>query len=59
MPGMQIFAVVLGVAALVAFLVDWYTVAPPRRPLPLGLALLTLAWMIQVIVLTGSHLKVE
>lgn len=56
---MQIFAVVLGVAALVAFLVDWYTVAPPRRPLPLGLALLTLAWMIQVIVLTGSHLKVE
>jgi hypothetical protein len=56
---MQIIAAILALAALVAFLVDWYTVAPPRRPLPLGLALLTIAWMVQLIVLTGSHAKID
>jgi hypothetical protein len=59
MPGMQIIAAVLALAALVAFLVDWYVGPPARRPLPLGLALLTVAWMVQVIVLSGSHMKID
>jgi uncharacterized membrane protein YjjB (DUF3815 family) len=56
---MQIFAFLLALAATVLFLVEWYTVTPPRRPLPLGLACLTIAWMVQLIVLTGSHIKME
>lgn len=57
--GMQIIAAVLALAAIVLFLVEWYTVAPPRRPLPLGLACLTVAWMVQLIVLSGSHVKID
>ena len=56
---MHIIAFIFALAALVLFLVDWYTVAPPRRPLPLGLALLTVAWMVQIIVLTGSKITVD
>ncbi|HET7110178.1 MAG TPA: hypothetical protein VFI41_04860 [Gemmatimonadales bacterium] len=56
---MHWIAALLALAAVVCFLVEWYTAAPPRRPLPLGLALLTIAWMVQLIVLTGSHFKVN
>lgn len=56
---MQIIALVLALAALTCFLVEWYAGPPPRRPVPLGLAFLTVAWMVQVIVLTGGHVSVK
>jgi hypothetical protein len=55
----HIIAFLLALAAVILFLVEWYTVAPPRRPLPLGLACLTVAWMVQLIILTGSKVTVD
>lgn len=55
---MHWLAALLALAAIVLFLVEWYSITP-RRPLPLALALLTVAWMVQLIILTGSKLAVD
>jgi uncharacterized membrane protein YjjB (DUF3815 family) len=55
---MHIVAFILALAAVVAFAVEWYAVTP-RRPLPLGLALLTIAWMVQLIFATSHPVSVH
>ena len=55
---MHVIAFLLALVAVVCFIAEWYVITP-RRPLPLGLAALTVAWMVQLIILTGSHVKVD
>jgi hypothetical protein len=59
---MQIIAFLLALVAVFLFLLA----ASGRQPNPphwhagwLGLAFLAVAWMVQIIILTGSHVKVD
>jgi hypothetical protein len=62
---MQIIAFLLALAAVFCFMFAAYgqpVPNPPRRVLHfgwLGLALLTVSWMVQIIILTGSHVVVH
>lgn len=63
---MQIIAFLLALAAVFCFLFAAYgqpaAANPPRRVLHfgwLGLAFLTVSWMVQIIILTGSHVLVH
>lgn len=63
---MQIIAFLLALLAVFCFLGAAYfgvpTTNPPRRAWHLGwlgLAFLTVSWMVQVIVLTGGHMKID
>jgi hypothetical protein len=62
---MQIIAFLFALVAIFCFLLAAYGVAPgnpPRRAWHfgwVGLALLTVSWMVQIIILTGSHVKVN
>lgn len=56
---MQVFAAALAIIAIILFVSDYMSHRPEHRFVSLGLALLTAAWMTQLIVLTGSHLKVN
>lgn len=49
---MNIAAFLLALLAIVFFVLDWR--GYPRRPLDIGLALLTLAWIVQLVWVT-SH----
>lgn len=53
---MQWFAAVLAVLAIIFFAADYIT---RRWVVSLGLALLTAAWMVQLIVQSGGHLLVK
>lgn len=53
---MHIIAALLALIALILFAADYMR---GRSFLSLGLAFLTAAWMVQVIVLTGSKLTVD
>jgi hypothetical protein len=55
---MHIIAFLLALAAVVLFLVEWYAITP-RRPIALAWALLTIAWMVQLIILNGSKITVD
>lgn len=52
---MQILACILAIVAMVLFLADYLR---SRSFLTLGLAVLTAAWMVQLIWTTGSHLVI-
>ncbi len=60
---MQIIAFLLALAALFCFLAAAYYDTPDRTRRWhlgwLGLAFLTVSWMVQLIILTGSHVKVD
>ena len=60
---MQIIAFLFALAAVFCFLLAAYAGSPDRTPRWhfgwVGLALLTIAWMVQLIILTGSHVKVD
>lgn len=62
---MQVIAFVLALVAVFCFLGAAYLQPPaggPRRFWHLGwlgLAFLTVSWMVQIIVLTGSHMKID
>jgi uncharacterized membrane protein YGL010W len=53
---MHIIAFVLALAAVVLFAAEY---ARTKSWLSLGLAVLTVAWMVQLIVTTGSHVTVH
>jgi hypothetical protein len=53
---MQIFAVILALVALVLFAADYMR---GKSFVSLGLAVLTAAWMCQLIVVTGSNVTVD
>lgn len=60
---MQIIAFLLALVAVFLFLLAAYGATPDRSPRWhfgwLGLAVLTISWMVQIIVLTGSHMKID
>lgn len=64
---MQIIAFLLAIIALFCFMFAAYGATPapgnpPRRAYHfgwLGLAFLTVSWMVQIIILTGSHVTVH
>lgn len=62
---MQIIAFLLALAAVFCFLLAAYGAQPANPPNRawhfgwIGLALLTVSWMVQLIILTGSHVKVD
>lgn len=60
---MQIIAFLLALVAVFCFLGASYAGAPDRTPRWhlgwLGLALLTVAWMVQIIVLTGGKMTID
>lgn len=53
---MHIVAAILALIAIILFVADYMR---GRSYVSLGLALVTAAWMVQVIVLTGSKLTVD
>ena len=53
---MQIFAVLLALVALILFAADYMK---GKSFVSLALALLTAAWMVQTIVITGSRVAVD
>jgi hypothetical protein len=53
---MEIFAALLAVLAIILFAADYMK---GKSYVSLGLAVLTAAWMVQLIVLTGSHITVN
>lgn len=63
---MQIIAFLLALAAVFCFLLAAYGATPDAGRTGrawhfgwVGLALLTVSWMVQLIILTGSHVKVD
>lgn len=63
---MNFIAFLLALAAVFCFLLAAYGAGPDRTNAGrswhfgwVGLALLTVAWMVQIIILTGSHLTVH
>jgi len=53
---MHILAFIVALVAVVLFLADY---ARTKAWIPLGLALAVIAWMIQVVVITGSKVTID